>query len=92
MKNNNKLYTKTVNVLTIELEEALLTLRADSEAAAHLKAAIAALTDLLPPQLISNPPQIDSGAEIRGATATQDTMLVKKVIDSNLGCDQRAGQ
>ena len=92
MKNNSKLYTKTVNALTAELQEALLTLQANSEAAAHLKAAIEALNDLLPPPLIANAPQIQPGAEIRGATATQDTMLVEKVIDSNLGHDQRAGQ
>jgi hypothetical protein len=92
MKNNNKLYTKTINALTAELQEALLTLRADSEAAAHLKSAIEALTDLLPPPLAANAPQIEPGAEIRGATATQDTMLVEKLIDSNLGQDQRAGE
>ena len=76
MKSNNRLYTKTLNALqSAELQEALLTLRADSLAADHLKAAIAALNDLLPPPLGETTFLMAPGAEIHGATATQDTML-----------------
>jgi hypothetical protein len=76
MKSNAKLYSKTIGVLHLELQEALETLSANSQAAAHIKAAITALTDLLPPPLIPDPPQTKPGADIQGASATQDTMLI----------------
>jgi hypothetical protein len=76
MKSNAKLYSKTITVLHLELQEALETLSANSQAAAHIKAAILALTDLLPLPLIPDPPKTELGADIQGASATQDTMLV----------------
>jgi hypothetical protein len=76
MKNNAKLYSKTIGVLHLELQEALEALSANSQATAHIKAAIVALTDLLPPPLISDPPKTQLGANVQGATATQYTMLV----------------
>ena len=76
MKSNTKLYSKTIRVLHLELQEALEILSANSQAAVHIKAAITALTDLLPPPLLLDPPKIELGADIQGASATQNTILV----------------